>query len=271
MEPQSIGGFIAALRKERHLTQRQLAEVLHITDKAVSKWERGLSCPDITLLHALAEQLGVTVGELLEGKRSDPPAPDAEELVSRAIDYAEQSVRVRRHSLRQICAWGFSGLLLAGIVTCIICNLAIAGAITWARYPITACIFAWLISFPALYFGSKGIPFTLGSLSLFILPFLYALECFTGVQLMGMGIPISIVSMGYLWAGYGIWKRVRRRWLGVGWFLLLGIPVSLLINLAVAVCIHVPFLELWDWVTMAVLAAGGGICIWRDMRGRDRS
>ena len=69
MGENKIGQFIAKLRKEKQMTQRELAEQLHITDKAVSKWERGLSCPDISLLTSLAGILGVTTSELLNGKK----------------------------------------------------------------------------------------------------------------------------------------------------------------------------------------------------------
>ena len=60
----SFGRFLAQLRRERGLTQRDLAEMLFISDKAVSKWERGLSLPDVSLLLPLAEKLGVKTASL---------------------------------------------------------------------------------------------------------------------------------------------------------------------------------------------------------------
>ena len=54
MDSEGIGGVIFRLRRERGLTQRELAERLHVTDKAVSKWERGQGCPDVSLLTALS-------------------------------------------------------------------------------------------------------------------------------------------------------------------------------------------------------------------------
>ena len=64
MDPVKTGTLIRALRKERNMTQKDLAERLHITDRAVSKWERGLCAPDISLLESLAETLGVSILEL---------------------------------------------------------------------------------------------------------------------------------------------------------------------------------------------------------------
>ncbi|MBQ3598787.1 MAG: helix-turn-helix transcriptional regulator [Clostridia bacterium] len=65
MENNSMGKLIQSLRKEKGLTQKQLADKLNITDKAVSKWERNVACPDISLLPKLSEILGVSVNDLL--------------------------------------------------------------------------------------------------------------------------------------------------------------------------------------------------------------
>ena len=64
-----IGEFIAELRKEKNLTQAQLAEKLLITDRAVSKWERGKSLPDASIMIELCEILGISVNELLCGEK----------------------------------------------------------------------------------------------------------------------------------------------------------------------------------------------------------
>lgn len=71
MDARKTGRFIAKKRKEKNISQKELAEYLHITDKAISKWERGLSFPDITILIPLSEVLNVSVYDLLTGGRSD--------------------------------------------------------------------------------------------------------------------------------------------------------------------------------------------------------
>ncbi len=68
MKKQTMGVMIASLRKENGMTQLELAEKMGVTDKAVSKWERDLSCPDINSLPKLAEILGVSVDELMQIK-----------------------------------------------------------------------------------------------------------------------------------------------------------------------------------------------------------
>lgn len=67
MDAKKTGNFIAEKRKEINMSQRELAEHLHITDKAISKWERGLSFPDISLLIPLSELLNVSLYDLLTG------------------------------------------------------------------------------------------------------------------------------------------------------------------------------------------------------------
>ncbi len=65
MNSKSLGAMIAELRKEKGLTQLELANMMNVTDKAVSKWERDISCPDISSIPRLAEILGVSVDDLM--------------------------------------------------------------------------------------------------------------------------------------------------------------------------------------------------------------
>ena len=67
----SIGEIIASLRKAKGMTQNELAEKMNVTDKAVSKWERDLSCPDVNTISKLADVLGVSVEELLKAKKQE--------------------------------------------------------------------------------------------------------------------------------------------------------------------------------------------------------
>ena len=68
MSNKSIGEMISSLRKEKGMTQNDLAEKMNVTDKAVSKWERNLSCPDINSIPKLAEILGTSVEDLLNAQ-----------------------------------------------------------------------------------------------------------------------------------------------------------------------------------------------------------
>ena len=79
----TLGTMIAELRKQHGMTQLELAEKMGVTDKAVSKWERDLSCPDINSVPNLAEILGVSVEELMQVKK------EAEAPVSKVAEIME--------------------------------------------------------------------------------------------------------------------------------------------------------------------------------------
>lgn len=101
MDREMLGRFIAQRRKERNMTQRELAEKLHVTDKAVSKWERGAGCPDISLLEPLAEALELSVDQLLTYQTApEEPEAAAEPVTSQAVqavlDLTLEERRARR-------------------------------------------------------------------------------------------------------------------------------------------------------------------------------
>ena len=78
----SIGETIASLRKKKGMTQNELAEKMNVTDKAVSKWERDLSCPDINTISKLADILDVSVEELLKTKKKENPNTKMKDLIN---------------------------------------------------------------------------------------------------------------------------------------------------------------------------------------------
>ena len=85
----TLGMMIAELRKEKGMTQLELAGKMGVTDKAVSKWERDLSCPDINSLPNLAEILGVSVDDLMQVKQE---ASESKIDVSQIVDIAFKGV-----------------------------------------------------------------------------------------------------------------------------------------------------------------------------------
>ena len=96
MDNMKTGQLIRQLRKEKDMTQRELADKLHITDRAVSKWERGLCAPEISLLEPLAEALGCSVLDLMAGERTVRAEGSQEEARTRAVlHYSIQQVRRR--------------------------------------------------------------------------------------------------------------------------------------------------------------------------------
>lgn len=76
MEAKKFGQFIAGIRKEKKMTQAELAGKIHVTDKAISRWERGLGFPDIQTLESLAQALGISVLELMRSERQETEKQD---------------------------------------------------------------------------------------------------------------------------------------------------------------------------------------------------
>ena len=106
MNKERLGNFISGERKILRLTQKDLAARLHVTDKAVSKWERGMSYPDVTLLEPLAEALDLTVEELMACRRQAVTEQGgAEETMQNLLDISRDSVRrERRRSWKRLAA-----------------------------------------------------------------------------------------------------------------------------------------------------------------------
>lgn len=94
LDRKKFGAFVSELRKEKGYTQKQLAQKLLISDKAISKWETGVSFPDTALLIPLADLFGVTVTELLMCERMEKEetinAEQVESIVKTAIAYSEE-------------------------------------------------------------------------------------------------------------------------------------------------------------------------------------
>jgi len=110
MDPVKTGLLIKQARTAGGLTQKQLAGQLHLSDRTVSKWERGAGLPDISLLEPLADALGLTVQELLRGERSTEPDTDrAEDAVRRALRLV---LAQSRQKLRQNFSRLFAGAVL---------------------------------------------------------------------------------------------------------------------------------------------------------------
>lgn len=103
MNQEKIGFFIAKERRSRNYTQKQLADILGISDKTISKWERGIGFPDVSLVQPLCEALGITVNELLNGERlQDGEYQDkAEQTI---LEFMKNNID-RMKYINSICNW----------------------------------------------------------------------------------------------------------------------------------------------------------------------
>ena len=119
MDASRFGKFIAQKRKALGLTQEKLGEIVFVSGKAVSKWERGLSFPDINTLKPLADALGVSLAELMQAG-GGPAGSDTEEghmSVSDAMDMANRQLGYYKRSLRRTVLISAAAVLLVCVFT----------------------------------------------------------------------------------------------------------------------------------------------------------
>ena len=115
MEKKTIGSFISVLRKANGMTQKQLAEMLNVSDKTVSRWERDESAPDLTLIPVIAEISGVTSDELLRGEKA-----------SKEVSYESTNESKKEKQLRRIAEAGKTKLSVRSIISI---GIAVTGLI----------------------------------------------------------------------------------------------------------------------------------------------
>ena len=126
MDATRFGLFVAEMRKENHMTQAELATKIKVTDKAVSRWERGLGFPDINSLEPLAEALGVSVLELMKSEKiveTNIQCGDADIIVTDTIKAAEHQKQVERQQEKRIILISIGVVAMLSIFALLIDNI----------------------------------------------------------------------------------------------------------------------------------------------------
>lgn len=145
MNKERLGAFIGERRRELGLTQRELAERLHVTNKAVSKWECGKSLPDIAKVEALANALDLSVLELMRCQRQEQPLPKQE-----LAEVYTQTLRTAKHQSRR-------RMLKVGIAAV----LAVCFLLAAYYIPLLHLIRVWSMNYHTT--GEVAALFTIGS------------------------------------------------------------------------------------------------------------
>ncbi|MDD6038756.1 MAG: helix-turn-helix transcriptional regulator [bacterium] len=114
MEQEKIGLFLKELRKEKGLTQEQLAERFQVSDRTVSRWENGRNMPDLSLLVEMADFYDVDIRELIDGERkSGKMNQEEKETLLKVADYTENERNLLMHRVCIVSVVGFIGLIAA--------------------------------------------------------------------------------------------------------------------------------------------------------------
>ena len=247
-----IGKFIAACRKEKGMTQVQLAQKLNITDRAVSKWETGKCMPDSSIILDLCKILDGSVNDLLSGERIE--MGNYEEKVN------ENLIELKRKdennmSKNTIISIIYTVTMVIAILVCCICDVAISGTLTWSLITLSSILLTWIASFPIVLLGKKGVLIAIVAISILIFPFMYILSILIKVkQVFTIGAIMSIITLAFLWIIYILYYRLKeRKLLATGATFLFAIPFTLLVNIILSRMIGGPVIDVWDILSVFIL------------------
>ena len=120
MDNNKIGKFISSLRKDKGLTQQELGERLYVTDKAVSKWERGLCFPDISVLIPLTETLNISLYDLLRGEKVNKE--EVEETLKNTINYSNNELKRKKKKYIIISSISIFIVVVISIISILVIN-----------------------------------------------------------------------------------------------------------------------------------------------------
>lgn len=109
MDSQKIGAFLRELRKEKNLTQEQLAEILGVSGRTVSRWETGSNMPDLTIMIELADYYDIDIKELLNGERKSEMDKELKETLKTVADYTD----TQRQEAVKASSYGFVIVFMA--------------------------------------------------------------------------------------------------------------------------------------------------------------
>lgn len=116
-------------------------------------------------------------------------------------------------------------------MVCLICNIAISGNLTWSLIPVSSIVFAWVISFPSIILGKRGIIVSLISLSVFIVPYLFLLgSLLKAKEVFSVGAVMAVASIVFLWIIVAVFKRIERKLVALGITFLSAIPFMIIVN-----------------------------------------
>lgn len=159
IDVERFGCFVASLRREKGMTQKQLAEKLFLSNKAVSKWENGLGMPDIGVLEPLAEILEVSVTELLRGERSREDDRREEwtqvqlgQMMQESRQLAEENRRIRREKRKKFLGMYVLELFLAVLETAFLVLFGGRFKITMEDILLDLLLVEWMPLFFGIWF-----------------------------------------------------------------------------------------------------------------------
>lgn len=192
-EKRPFGDYIRRKRQEAGLTQRELAARLFVTESSVSKWERGLSYPDVPIITSICKELGISEHEFFTACDDDKAHAQAR---SAAIWHAVKK------SFRIICLVSYA----IALVTCFICDLAIFHALDWFWIVLTSLALAFCFTNLPAYVQMERVAVCLGAATACLILLLLSCWWYVGGKWVLAGLVITAVSLALPWGWWAIWR-----------------------------------------------------------------
>lgn len=197
MEKKSFGTYIRTKREQAGLTQRALAERLHVVESAVSKWERALSYPDVSLVPDICRELSITEHEFFT-----------------ACDDEKKAVEDRKAAVRTVLiqSWKWFSTIACGVAlgVCLLCDLLLFHSLDWFWIVLASLgVFFSLTTLP-LWLKRRRILWAMVCGTLFLLELLLSCWRFVGGHWLLGAVAITAVSLALPWGLYLLWQNRPR-------------------------------------------------------------
>lgn len=244
-EKRPFGDYIRRKRQEAGLTQRELAARLFVTESSVSKWERGLSYPDVPIITSICKELGISEHEFFTACDDDK---------AHAQERAAAIWRAVKKSYRIICLVSYA----IALVTCFICDLAIFHTLDWFWIVLTSLALAFCFTNLPAYVTKERVAVCLGAATACLILLLLSCWWYVGGKWVLGGMVITAVSLALPWGWWAVWRFYGKHVLPlcVAWTTVWVFPLLAVIR------VFVEGGENWLWGLAYPLALVGGVFLW---------
>lgn len=253
MEQLDLGTKIRELRKQKQLTQRELGELINVTDKAISKWERGNGYPDMATIPLLAKALDVSPSVFFiveEQEEMEKP----QQMMENTLEYARKVEGMKSQSRKKIAVFTVVAANFIAIWTCFIVGWSIGQTDTWMPISIASIVYGLLVTLGFLLPPKKAVPIGLAVASVITIPYLWILSCFVAEKgwFLPIALPITLLSICIMWIGYLLLRSRLRKPTAVAILLLFTPVVNLAVDLVLGVSVAQHFANGWEIFTLTV-------------------
>lgn len=231
MDSKEIGLRILAARKKLGYTQKYLGELINVSDKAVSKWERGVGCPDISLLLPLSEALQMSVDELIGGNIVEK---NEKKRIQNLINYTKIKALENKEKIIKISYIFICFAMILGIFIPCLCDFYLNRNFTWSIISSTAIIYAWIILTTLIYSKKSAIIKAIIVASIGVIPLLYVIaeKIYTVQWFYHEALFVGIFSNIYIFIILWIWVKTEWYvWYKIGIFIYLSMIINIPTNL----------------------------------------